>query len=105
MKIEQRISAAPYRPGIEKPTELAVPKEPADPRYACPPEHDLLRMQVELDIETIQLGKDKEEDKHNGDPPAQPEELFPVLRQYPFDDESGADRHPYERAFFHDRAG
>ena len=101
MEIKEGVAAAFYGAGIEEPAELAIPKKETDTRDAGAPKDLFFRVQIELDIKTIQLGYREQRDEDNGDPPANIPELVPFPSHDPVQDKSGADRQQYKRPLGH----
>ena len=79
MQEEEGIPGAPDWTCIEKPADLAIPKEEPYPGNTCPPENYFFRMRIKLEIQANQLRENEHKQQHSGYPPSDSEKLIKFL--------------------------
>lgn len=93
------------RVGVEKSTELAVPEEEAQSRYAGSSENGLLRVRIELLPKTKQLRADEQEDEECCRDPPDMESLRPLPGKQQSARNCPSDQQQNKWSLRHDRGG
>ena len=103
MKIKEGVTAAFDGAGVEETAKLAIPEKPSDARYPRVGEYLLLRVGIELNIQTIDLRQGEEDGQDDGDPPADGPELAPFSADDPVQDQTAGNGKECEGALGHQR--